>query len=172
MINSTPEPIIRQSSFRDQTMDMRVPLQRASKSMQDRDETRCIVFGFILFVKHVENNTADGLEEAVEKRTVFEKEGAQIFVNGKNTVSVGTGDEFKGHTGRTFLGIFDPAGRTKAAFATKRNKLHVVAERTHIHSAPERRVAAMDHSVNVRNDDRSRTKLINYFFIMVCENFL
>jgi len=57
-------------------MDMRVPLQRTAKGMQYRDEARGIVFGFVLFVKHVKYNTADSLKEAVQKRSVFEKEGA------------------------------------------------------------------------------------------------
>ena len=80
------------------------------------------------------------------------------------------GDKLKSHTGGAFLGIFDPTGRTKAAFASERYKLHVIAMRAYVHSAPKRRVATMNHSVHVSNDNRTRMKLINHFLIMVSEN--
>lgn len=172
MFYGTPETVIRQSPFRDQTMDMWIPLQRTAEGMQDRDETRGIAFGFVLFMEHVEHNTADCLKETVEKRSVFEKEGPQIFIDGKNAVSMGTGDEFKSHAVGAFLGILDPAGRTETAFASERNELHVVAMRAHVHSAPKRRVATMDHSVYVSNNRRTWMELINHFFIMVCKNLL
>ena len=85
---------------------------------------------------------------------------------------MGTGDEFKSHTVGAFLRIFDSAGRTKAAFASERNKLHVIAMRAHVHSAPKRRVTAMDHSVHVSNDNGAGMKLINHFLIMVGKNLL
>lgn len=172
MFYGTPETIIRQSTFRDEAMDVRIPFQRATKGMEDRDEAGGIAFGFVLFMKHVKNDAADSLKETIQKRTVFQKERPKVLIDGKNTVTMGTGDKFEGHTGGALLGISDSTGRAESAFATKRNKFHMVAMRANIHSASKRGVATMNHSVYVRNNDRTGMKLINHFFIMVSENLL
>lgn len=172
MLHITPETIIRKSSFCDKAVDVRIPVKWASEGMQDTDKAGRKPFGFVLLVEHVENDTADSLKETVQKRTVFQKERTEILINGKNTVSVSTGDKFKSHTSGTLLRIFDPTGGAKAAFATKGNKLHVVAMRAYVHSAPKGRVATMDHPVHVSNDNRAGMKLINHFLVMVGKNLL
>ena len=172
MLHITPETIIRKYAFCDEAVDVWVPVQWSSEGVQHTDKAGRKPFGFVLLVEHVENDTADSLKETVQKRAVFQKERTEILINGKNTVSVSTGDKFKSHTSGTFLGIFDPTGRAKAAFATKGNKLHVIAMRAYVHSAPKGRVATMDHPVHVVNDNRTGMKLINHFFVVVCENLL
>ena len=83
------------------------------------------------------------MEETVEEGTVMQKERAKLFINRKNTMSVGTVDQFKGHGGRTFLTVFDTAGGTKAALTTERNKLHITTVRADVHGTAKGWVTAV-----------------------------
>ena len=76
---------------------MGVPLKRPAEGVEDTDETRDKVSTFIYRVKHSENDTANSQEKTIQQVTVFEEEVSEIFINGKNTVSVGATDELKGH---------------------------------------------------------------------------
>ena len=57
------------------------------------------------------------MEKAVEQAAVMEEEFTELFIDGKNTVTVGNINEFKGHRGSTFHGIFIAASGTEAAMA-------------------------------------------------------
>ena len=46
------------------------------------------------------------MEEAVQERTVLKKKGSEIFINGKNAMTVLDTDEFERHTGGAFHSIF------------------------------------------------------------------
>ena len=71
---NTPKAIVRESTFSNKTVKVRVPLQRASESMKNTDEAGDKVFGFIHFVEQAKDNTPDSMKKAVEKGTVFQKE--------------------------------------------------------------------------------------------------
>ena len=172
MFYTTPEAIVRETSFRNKTMDVRIPFQRTPKGMQDTDETRDKIFGLIDFMKHIHDNAADSLKEAVEKGTVFQKEMAKFLIHGKDTVSVFALDEFKGHGSRAFLSIFNTAGRTKAAFAPKGNKFHMSAIRAGIHDPTIGRVAAVDHFRDVVHFHISGMEGILNNLIIICKNVL
>lgn len=68
-------------------------------------------------VKYTENNTANSVKKAVQKRTVFEKKEVKFFVNGKDTMAVSAVYKFTGHIGRTFLRIFYSASGAETTFA-------------------------------------------------------
>lgn len=85
--------------------------------MEDHDKARCEVHGFILLQEHTGNDTGDSMEKAVEQAAVMEEEFTELFIDGKNTVTVGNINEFKGHRGSTFHGIFIAASGTEAAMA-------------------------------------------------------
>ena len=55
------------------------------------------------------------MKKTVKKRTVFEKEISKVFINSENAVAMLNVNQFEGHTGRAFHGIFVPASRTKPA---------------------------------------------------------
>ena len=78
------------------------------------------------------------------------KISADVF-NGdcKDTMSVVAGNEFTGHTKSPFLVIHVATGRTEAAFTGEGNKFKVTTMRAAKESAPERRIMAMDHLVDV-----------------------
>ncbi len=78
---------------------MGIPLKRPAEGVEDTDETGNKVSAFIQRVEHSENDTAYRLEKTIQQGPFFEEEGAEILINGKNTVSVGAADELKGHFG-------------------------------------------------------------------------
>lgn len=82
-------------------------------TISNADEIRDKVFGFIEVMKHTKDNTADSLEKAVEERTILKKEMSKLFINGKNAMPMSTVYQLKCHGVRTFLAVFDTAGRTK-----------------------------------------------------------
>ena len=71
MPDVTPNPIVGEAAFRNETMNMRIPFERTAKSMKNADKTGNKVFGLVEIMKHTKNDTADSLKEAVEERTIL-----------------------------------------------------------------------------------------------------
>ena len=92
------------------------------------------------------------MEKTVQEGTVFEKEGTEVFVDGKDTVSMGNINEFKGHRGSTFHGVLVTTGGAETAVTAKGDKLEFSAFGTTVHSATVGRVAAVDHLIHIFND--------------------
>ena len=87
-------------------------------------------------------------------------------------VSVVAGNEFTGHTKRTFLVIHVPAGMTETAFTGKGNKFKVSTMRTAKESAAIRRIMAVDHLVDVIHNIFARAEDILDVFKVVRKNSL
>lgn len=121
--------------------------------MEDTDEAREKVFGFIKFMEQEEDNASDSLEEAVKEGAVLKEKMSELFINGKDAVAVGTGKQFKRHTGGAFLGVFNAAGGAEPGVAAERDKLHVAAVGAGIHRAALGMVAAKEHSVHVGDNN-------------------
>ena len=83
---------------------------------------------------------------------------------------VDTGDEFTGHMEGAKLIILVAAGRTETA--TERNKLEVTAMGTAVRGSPIRRVATVNHLVDIFDDSRTGMKPVNYVFIIISKNGL
>jgi hypothetical protein len=109
---------------------MRIPFEISAKSMKDTDETRGKKFRIVIFMKHACYNTVNGGKKAIKKRAVFQKEREECSCNGKNTVSVGKINDFKGHRSSSVEGVDIATGRTEAGMAAKSNKFKVAATRT------------------------------------------
>ena len=60
-----PKAVIAVAAFCEEAVDMWVPFQVTAKSMECHGEARGIIFGFVHFIEHTEDNTAYGMEEAV-----------------------------------------------------------------------------------------------------------
>ena len=56
--------------------------------MENTDKAWDKVFRLVHLVKHTKYNTADGVKQTIQKRTVLKKKETELFVNGKNTVAV------------------------------------------------------------------------------------
>lgn len=172
VMHMPPESIIAIAAFRDETMDVWIPLEVPAKSMQDHDKTGSKISGFIQQEKHPGNHTVYRMKKTVEERTVPKEKVPEVFVNGKDTMAVPDINEFKRHAGRTFHGIFIAAGRTEAAVAPERNKLKIATMRTAIHGTPKRRVATGKHLIDVLHLGFSGMESIFNFFIIVGKNSL
>ena len=85
---------------------MGIPFERPAEGVEDTDKTGDKVPGFIEIMEESEDNTADSLKKAVKKGTVIEEERAQVFINSKNEVPVGTINEFEGHFSRAVDAVF------------------------------------------------------------------
>ena len=67
--------------------------------MKHTDKARDKVFRFIKFVEHFQKDTAYSLKETVKERRVIKEKVAEIIINGKNKMAMGTTDQFKRHFG-------------------------------------------------------------------------
>ena len=71
MFNRTPGSKVTSATFRDKSMDMRIPFKVASKSMKNTDKTRSEIFLFIHVMKHTKNNISNRGKQEIEKGTVL-----------------------------------------------------------------------------------------------------
>lgn len=112
------------------------------------------------------------MEEAVQEGAVLKEKIAEIFIYGKNAVTVLNTDQFKRHTGRAFHGIFVSAGRAKTAVTAERDKFKVPAVRAVVRCAAKRGIATVDHLIDIIHFSFSGMESIYDFFIMVCKDSL
>ena len=112
------------------------------------------------------------MKKAIQKRTVFKEKVAEIFVNGKNTMTVCNIYQLKGHGGSAFHRILIAASRTETAVATKRNKLQMFTMRAKVHGTTKRRIPAVDHLIDIFHLRFSGMESIFNFFIIIGKNFL
>ena len=81
-------------------------------------------------------------------------------------------NKLKGHTGRAFLGILHTASRAEAAFAAEGNKFHVVASGADIQGTAKRRIATIQHFIDIFHLRISGMKSVFDDFIIVIKDFL
>lgn len=122
VIDIAPETIITVTTFRNKAVYVRVPLQISAKGVEYHDETGSKVHGLILFKKHMGDNAVYGMEETVKEGTVIQEKLPELFINGKNTMTVGDIDQLKGHGRSALHGVEIATGRAEAAVAAERNK--------------------------------------------------
>ena len=66
MFNTLPRSNAPDSDFRNEDVNVRIPLEAASKGMENTNETWSETLSFIEFAEHTKNNVPDGMEKAVE----------------------------------------------------------------------------------------------------------
>ena len=152
VIDIAPETIIAVTAFRNKAVYVRIPFQISAKGVEYHDETGSKVHGLILFKKHTGDNAVYGMEETVKERTVIEEKLPELFINGKNTMTVGDIEQLKGHGSSTLHCVEISAGRAESAMAAKRNKFELSTEGTAIHSPTKGRVTTVDHFIYVVNN--------------------
>ena len=112
------------------------------------------------------------MEETVEQGTVIQKEITKIFINSKDAMTMMEINQFKGHTGGAFHGIFVSTGRAKTAVTSKRNEFEFSAMSAGVHAPSKRRITTVDHPIDIFHLSISGMKSIFNFFIIVSKNFL
>ena len=96
----------------------------------------------------------------------------KFLIDCENTMTMCAVNKLKGHTGRAFLGILHTASRAEAAFAVEGNKFHVVASGADIHGTAKRRIATIQHFIDIFHLRISGMKSVFDYFIIVIKDFL
>lgn len=78
-------------------------------------------------------------------------------------------NQFKGHRGSAFHGIFIAAGGTETAVTAERDKFQLTAMRTAEHSTTKSWIATVDHLIDIFHLSISGMKGIFYFLIVICK---
>ena len=151
---------------------MWVPFQIAAKCMQDHDEPWGIIFGFVHFFEHPEDDGPYGIKEAVQEVAVFQEIIPQVFVHGKDKVAVFDEDHFKGHVSGPLHGILVATRRAEAALAAERDKFEVPAAWTAIHSTAVGRVTAVYHFFDIFHLTVTWVEGVFDFLVMVNKDLL
>ena len=172
MFYMTPESVIAETAFGNETVDMGVPFQVPAEGMEDHDKAGDEIQRFILFKKHTGNNAVDRMEETVQKRTIMEEKIAELGIDGEYTMTVGGIDEFERHGGSAFHGVFIAAGRAEAAVTAERDEFQFSAVRTAVRSAAKGRIATVYHLIDIFHLSIPGVEGIYDFFVMVSKNFL
>ena len=172
MFYMTPESVIAETAFGNETVDMGVPFQVPAEGMEDHDKAGDEIQRSILFKKHTGNNAVDRMEETVQKRTIMEEKIAELGIDGEYTMTVGGIDEFERHGGSAFHGVFIAAGRAEAAVTAERDEFQFSAVRTAVHSAAKGRIATVYHLIDIFHLSIPGVEGIYDFFVMVSKNFL
>lgn len=142
MFYMTPETIITVTAFGKKAVDVRVPFKIPAECMEDHDIAGSVIFGMVQVEKHAGYHTGNGVKEAAQEGTVLKEKVTEIFIDGKNAMTVLDINQFKRHTGRVLHGIFIPAGSTKAAVTAERDKFKVPTVRAVVHRPARRGVTA------------------------------
>ena len=66
MFYTLPRSNTPDSNFRDEDMNMRIPLKAATKGVENTNEAGSKVLRFIKFAEHAEDDIADRMKKAVE----------------------------------------------------------------------------------------------------------
>ena len=172
MFHIFPETAAAQPAFRQQAVDMRVPLQVPPKSMENKDKPRRVVHGFVHFVEHTQNDAAYGMEKAVKECAVFQEKIPQVLVYSKNTMPVLDVYKFKGHICSPLHSVFVAACGAETAFAAEWDKFKLPTFWAAVHGAAKRRVTAVYHFINILHFGFAGMEGIFNFFIIVCKYFL
>ena len=83
-----PSSTVTDTALGEKAVDMWIPFEVTSKGMENTDKTGSKAFGFVIFVEHTKDDTADGGEETAKEGAVSEEEGAEFFRDGEDTVTV------------------------------------------------------------------------------------
>lgn len=167
-----PRRDVASTTFRDESMDMRIPFQVTSKGVKNTDKTRGKIFGFIHFGKHTEDNIANGVKETVKEGSILEEIDTKFFRNGENTMTMNTSDKLARHMKRAFLVVTIATRRAKTTLATESDKFQISTVRAAIHGTAIGRVTTMKHLVDVFDNRSARMKFVNHIFIIIIKDRL
>ena len=117
-----PDTVTVKSSFGNDHMDMRVPFEITSESMQGTDHAGSEISGMVHFVKPVRNGLSSRLEKDVKKTAVPAEVKAKIFSDSKNDMAVSAVDKLGRNGFRAGTLISNTAGITETRLASERDE--------------------------------------------------
>ena len=167
MFYTLPRSNTSDSDFGDEDVNVRIPLEAASKGVENTNEARSKMLRFIKFAEHAKDDIADGMKKAVEQRTISAEKDTKFFRNSEYTMPVNALNDFERHRSSALDRIEISARRAETAFAAKRNKFERTTRRTPVHSTAERRISAMNHLFDVFKNNRTGLKGVLDFFVVI-----
>ena len=84
--------MIRKPAFGKETVDVWIPFERSSKSMEHADKTWNKVLWFVQGEKKLFNDIGNSVEKAVKQSAVLEEKASEGLVNGEDKMPMGTLD--------------------------------------------------------------------------------
>ena len=66
MFYTLPRSNTPDSDFRDEDVNVRIPLEATTKGMENANKTRSETLSFIEFAEHAKNDIANGMKKAIE----------------------------------------------------------------------------------------------------------
>ena len=71
MFNDTPDREVTGSTFRDEHMNMRIPLKTAPKGVKNTNKSGSEFFGLIKVFKHKEDSISGSLKKKIKQGAIF-----------------------------------------------------------------------------------------------------
>ena len=167
MLYTLPRSNTPDSDFRDEDVNVRIPLKTSTEGVKNTDKSGGKTLGFIEFTEHAKNDVTDGMKETVEQGTVSAEKDAKFFRNSEYTMPVNALNDFEGHRSSSLDRIEISARRTETTFAAKRNKFERTTRRTPVHSTAESRIPTMNHLFDVFKNNRAGLKGVLDFFEVI-----
>lgn len=136
-------PIIAVATFENQTVNVRIPFEISSKSMENHDISWSEVHGFIDFKEHMWNNVGNRMKKTIKQSSVLKEKSRRFSSIVKTQCLWWT--LFKRHRCSAFHRILVTASGAETAMATKKNELKFSALWAAIHSTAKRRITTVDY---------------------------
>lgn len=70
------------SDFRNENVNMRIPLKATPKGMKNTDKAGSKMFSFVEFTEHTKNNVANRMKKTSEQRTISAEEDTEFLRDG------------------------------------------------------------------------------------------
>lgn len=109
-------------TFGKKHVDMRIPFEIATKSMQDAHHAELKLFFFVLSQSPILNDLCSRAEKDVKQSAIFTKIWAEFLSNGEDNMAVPAVDQFFFNGGSAVILIGRTTSAAESGMATKRNK--------------------------------------------------
>ena len=70
MLKRFPNGMVASTTFRNKSVNVRIPFKISTESMKNKDETRSKRFRLIFFIEYAEDHIANRMKEAVKKGAI------------------------------------------------------------------------------------------------------
>jgi hypothetical protein len=153
-----PRSEVAASTFRNDHVDMRIPLEVTTEGMERTDDPRSKGFLVIERVHPVGDHLSRSFEQKIKKGAVLSKEFTKFLGNGKNNVPVAAVDQLCGDGIGTIGLIGGAAGITETRFTAKGDKVKAFAVMTVVESITLFQITTIQHFFNFILNDRTNAR--------------
>jgi len=150
-----PRGEVATSTFRNDHVDMRIPLEVTTEGMERTDDSRSKGFLVIEGVHPVSDYLSRRFEKKIKKGAVLSKEFTKLLGNRKDNVPVATVDQLCGDGIGTICLIGGAAGIAETRFTAKWDIVKVIAVMTVVETIALFQITTIKHFFNLILNDRT-----------------